>query len=202
MKQGGTFEIGDAGDFEKNQPFSYGAWVRAGKLGISGGVLARMDEKSDYRGWDLYQNDRNFSVHIVNKWPGDALKVSTRKPSVRPGVWQHVYVTYDGSSKAQGVKMFIDGVEQEMKIEANALKGSIKTQTPTRIGQRSHVQIFHEGSVQDVRIYDRKLAPTEIQALAKVGPLRLMLAMAAIKQPTASIKNSKANSMPSRLAAP
>lgn len=178
MKQGGTFDIGDAGDFEKNQPFSYGAWVRAGKLGIGGGVLARMDEKGDYRGWDLYQNDRNFSVHIVNKWPSDALKVSTKKPSVRAGVWQHVYVTYDGSGKAEGVKMFIDGVEQEMKIEVNALKGSIKTQTPTRVGQRSHVQIFHEGSVQDVRIYDRKLAATEIQALAKVGPLRLILASA------------------------
>lgn len=178
MKQGGTFEIGEAGDFEKNQPFSYGAWVRAGKLGMSGGVLARMDEKGDYRGWDLFQSDRNFSVHIVNKWPSDALKVSTRKPSVRPGVWQHVYVTYDGSSKAQGVKMYIDGVEQEMKIEVNALKGSIKTQTPTRVGQRSHVQIFHEGSVQDVRIYDRKLSASEVQSLAKVGPLRLILASA------------------------
>lgn len=178
MKQNGTFEIGDVGNFEKNQPFSYGAWVRAGKLGMSGGVLARMDEKGDYRGWDLFQSDRNFSVHIVNKWPSDALKVSTRKPSVRAGVWQHVYVTYDGSGKAQGVKMYIDGVEQEMKIEVNALKGSIKTQTPTRVGQRSHVQIFHEGSVQDVRIYDRKLSASEVQSLAKVGPLRLILASA------------------------
>ena len=178
MKQDGTFEIGEAGDFEKNQPFSYGAWVRAGKFGITGSILARMDEKGGSRGWDLFQSDRNLTAHIVSTWPGDGLKVSTKKPSVRPGVWQHVYITYDGSGKAQGVKMFIDGVEQEMKIEANALKGSIKTKTPTRIGQRSHGQIFNEGSVQDVRIYDRKLAPAEIQTLAKIGPLRLMLASA------------------------
>lgn len=176
MKTNGTFEIGDAGDFEKDHAFSYGGWVRAGRIGMSGGIIARMDEKGGYRGWDLYQNDRNFSVHIVNTWPSDALKVSTRKPSVRPGVWQHVFVTYDGKGGAQGVKIYIDGVAQELKIDANALKGSIKTTTPTRIGQRSHVQVFHDGSVQDVRIYDRALAAAEIGSLSKVGPLRVMLA--------------------------
>lgn len=176
MKTGGTFDLGNVGDFEKNQPFSYGAWVRVGKIGMSGGILARMDEKGGYRGWDLYQYDRSFSVHIVHNWPDDALKVSTRKPTIRPGVWQHVFVTYDGSGKAGGVKIYVDGVEQELKVDANALKGSIRTQTPTRVGQRSHVQVFHEGSVQDVRIYDRKLAQAEIMTLSKVGPLRLMLA--------------------------
>jgi hypothetical protein len=176
MKPGGTFELGDVGDYEKDHAFSYGAWVRAGKVGLSGGILARMDEKNDFRGWDLFQNDRSFTVHIVNTWPNNALKVTTQKPSIRPGVWQHVFVTYDGSGKGQGVKMYIDGVEQVMKIEVNALKGSIKTTTPTRVGQRSDVQVFHEGSVQDVRIYDRRLAANEVLMLSKVGPLRLMLA--------------------------
>src|SRR5690606_18705992 len=94
------------------------------------------------------------------------------------GVWQHVYVTYDGKGSAQGVKIYIDGVAQELKVDANALKGSIRTTTPTRIGQRSHVQVFHDGSVQDVRIYDRALAAHEVTALSKVGPLRVMLANA------------------------
>lgn len=176
MKTNGTFEIGEVGNFEKNQAFSYGAWVRAGKVGMTGGILARMDEKGGYRGWDLYQNDRTYSVHIVSTWPNDALKVSTRKPSIRPGVWQHVFVTYDGSGKAGGVKMYIDGVDTELKADTNALKGSIKTATPTRIGQRSHVQVFHEGSVQDVRIYERKLTAAEVMTISKVGPLRVMLA--------------------------
>ena len=176
MGTNSTFDIGDVGDFEKDQAFSYGAWVRAGKVGMSGGILARMDEKGGYRGWDLYQNDRSYSVHIINNWPDDALKVSTRRPSVRPGVWQHVFVTYNGSGKAEGVKIYIDGVAQELKIDTNALKNTIRTKTHTRIGQRSHVQVFHEGSVQDVRIYDRQLSAAEITTISKVGPLRLMLA--------------------------
>lgn len=176
MKPGGTFEIGETGNFEKNQPFSYGAWVRAGRAGVFGGILARMDEKDGYRGWDLWQNDTKLAVHIISKWPDDALKVSTTKAALRPGVWQHVFVTYDGKGKAGGVRIFVDGVDTPVKAETNALKGSIKTSTPTRIGQRSHTQLFTEGGVQDVRIYDRQLNPTEVQTLSKVGPLRSMLA--------------------------
>ena len=176
MKPGGTFEIGDVGDFEKDHAFSYGAWVRAGRAGVFGGILARMDEKNGYRGWDLWQNDTSLSVHIVSQWPADALKVSTAKPALRPGVWQHVFVTYDGKGKAGGVRIFVDGVETPVKAETNALKGSIKTTTPTRIGQRSHTQLFTDGGVQDVRIYDRQLAAAEVQALSKVGPLQTMLA--------------------------
>ena len=176
MKAGGTFEIGDVGDFEKNHAFSYGAWVRAGRAGVFGGILARMDEKGDYRGWDLFQNDTKLSVHIVSKWPDDAIKVTTNKPALRPNVWQHVFVTYDGKGKAGGVRIFINGEDTPVKAETNALKGSIKTTTPTRIGQRSHTQLFTDGGVQDVRIYDRQLSAAEVMTISKVGPLSTMLA--------------------------
>jgi len=80
------------------------------------------------------------------------------------------------SASAALLSLSSGAMAQELKIDSNALKGSIKTTTPTRIGQRSHVQVFHDGSVQDVRIYDRTLNATEIQTISKVGPLRLMLA--------------------------
>ena len=176
MKPNGTFEIGDVGDFEKDHAFSYGAWVRADRAGVSGSILARMDEKNGYRGWDLFQGDTRLSVHIVSKWPDDAVKVSTAKPALRPGVWQHVFVTYDGKGKAGSVRIFVDGVEAPIKPDTNALKGSIKTTTPTRIGQRSNGAYFSDGGVQDVRIYDRQLSAVEVATLSKVGPLRTMLA--------------------------
>ncbi|MCC6884669.1 MAG: DUF1553 domain-containing protein [Verrucomicrobiales bacterium] len=177
MTPGGTFEIGDVGDYEKDHAFSYGAWVRAGRAGVFGGILARMDEKADYRGWDLWQNDTKLSVHLVSRWPADALKVTTTKAELKPGVWQHVFVTYDGKGQAGGVKIFVDGVEAPVRAETNALKGSIRTSTPTRIGQRSVTQVFTDGGVQDVRLYDRQLTGAEVKTLSQVGPLRAMLAV-------------------------
>jgi hypothetical protein len=181
-----SFEIGAAGDFEKDQAFSYGAWVRAGSAGISGAILARMDQGAGHRGWDLWQAGNNYAVHLSSSWPGDSLRVVTRRPAVRPGQWQHLFVTYDGSGRASGVRIFLDGEAAEVKVDVDSLKGSIKTGTLTRIGRRSQSQPFEGGSVQDVRIYGRRLEASEVRALAGVVPLRRALA---VGNPAGAVKN-------------
>ena len=179
-----TFELGSLGDYEKNQAFSYGAWIKAGKNGVTGGIIARMDENNGYRGWDLWQQDRSIAVHIVDSWPDNALKVETQKPMLKPGQWQHVFVTYDGSGKAGGVKIYLDGEEQKLKVVSNKLdaKASIRTTTPMRVGQRSGNQVFTGGAVQDVRLYSIKLQPAQVKTIASVGPLRAILAAASDKR--------------------
>ncbi len=178
-----TFDIAEAGDFEKNQAFSYGAWINAAKSG-SGGIIARMDEKNAFRGWDLFQSDKMLAVHIVSQWPGNALKVSTRKNTLKPGQWQHVFVTYNGTGKAEGVKIYVDGKPETLKMEVNNLTAdaSIRTQSPMRIGGRSGTQIFNGGSLQDARLYSRAITPAEVTTLISAGPLRAMLAVAAEKR--------------------
>jgi hypothetical protein len=184
FKAGGTFDVGNVGDFEKKQAFSYGAWIKAGRNGVFGSVVARMDEKNGYRGWDLFQSDRGLSVHLVSKWPEDAIKVSTRNAVLRPGTWQHVFVTYNGSGKPNGIKIYLNGEEQKLIVDMSTLKptSSIRTTTSFRIGQRSNASVFEGGSAQDVRVYDRLLAPSEIETIAKVGPLRAILAAASDKR--------------------
>ncbi|MGH7172117.1 MAG: DUF1549 domain-containing protein, partial [Gemmataceae bacterium] len=59
VQSGGTLEVADAGDFDNKQGFSYGAWVKFTKNVPSGAIFARMDDKHDFRGWDLWvQNGR------------------------------------------------------------------------------------------------------------------------------------------------
>lgn len=184
MKLGGTFDLGAAGDFEKDQAFSYGAWIKAGRNGVSGGIIARMDEKGGYRGWDLFQSDRAISVHIISAWPDDAIKVSTPNTVITPGKWQHVFVTYDGSGQAKGVQIFLNGAAQPLVVNTETLKpdSSIRTSSPLRIGQRSHVQVFADGAVQDVRVYSRLVTPAEISRIATVGPIRGLLAATTAKR--------------------
>jgi hypothetical protein len=168
-----TIDLGSAGDWEWNQPFSYGAWVKAPNDSSSGGILARMDERANFRGWDLWQNGSAYAVHLIDSWPGNALKVVSPNNSVRPGIWQHLFVTCDGSGKPEGIKIFINGQSQKLVTETNTLKpnASIRTTTPTRIGQRSDQQLFDGGQVQDVRLYNRTLAAGEIRSLVRQGVL-------------------------------
>ncbi len=178
MKLGSTFELGGLGDFEKDEAFSYGCWIRAASSEASGGILARMDEKNDYRGWDLWQQGRAIGVHMIDTWPENGLKVVTRGGVLQPGQWQHVFATYDGSGQPGGVKIFVDGKQEPLNIATDTLKAeaSIRTETPLRIGQRSHTQLFDGGAVQDVRIYRRALSPEQVRAIAQTAPLQSILA--------------------------
>ncbi len=84
------FEAADSGDFEKDHAFSYGAWVKLPRRGMTGSVLARMDDTHDYRGWDIWLEENRIATHIVHKWPDDALKVTARArcpPMPGPTCW-------------------------------------------------------------------------------------------------------------------
>lgn len=184
VKSGATFELGEYGNFERNQAFSYGAWIKAANKSGSGGILARMDVGAAHRGWDLYQGGGNLSVHLIDAWPSNALKVSTSRAVLDPSQWQHVFVTYNGSGKADGIKMFINGQSEPLRTNTQTLtaEASIVTQTPLRVGQRSSGEVFEGGSVQDVRIYACELTADEILKLAEIGPLQTLLAKPAAER--------------------
>src|SRR5262249_44896105 len=150
---GATAVFESAGDFDHGQPFSYGAWVFVPPdYNGSSSVFARMDEKNNYRGWDLWIQGGEFAAPVVSKWPENAIKVRAGKRPVKKGAWQHVFVTYDGSGKTSGLKLFVDGVAAEPEIENGAgITGSIRTSTPFKLAQRSDGAHFDNVALQDVR---------------------------------------------------
>jgi len=175
--EGGTVEIPDAGDFELGRPFSYGAWVFVPPdYNDSASFLARMDTGKAYRGWDLWHDQGAFGAHFVNEWPGNAMKVRTKKRLAKEGQWQHVFVTCDGSGKAEGVRLYVDGVAAELEAGPTTVTGSIRTAVPFTLARRSGSDFFKGGSLQDVRLYGRLLTPPEVRALASMDSLRTLLA--------------------------
>jgi hypothetical protein len=78
-----------------------------------------------------------------------------------------VAVSYDGSSKATGVRVFYDGVEQPTQVEADRLSQPTRTQVPLHVGQRHTSDPISGAAIQDLRIYKRALSVAEIATLAK-----------------------------------
>jgi hypothetical protein len=163
---GGVIEIAQAGDFDTSQAFSYGAWVNLTKRAQFGAVLARMDDQHDYRGWDLWVEENRVGAHIISKWQEDAIKVISNTP-VKLRQWNHLFVTYDGSGKAAGVKVYVNGVPQETTAVADGLKNSIRTTVPLKIAQRHSGQRVDGALIEDVRVYGRKLSGMEVDQVVK-----------------------------------
>ncbi len=169
-------DLGDLGDFQRTDAFSYGGWVKPQKNG-HGALLARMDDKNAFRGFDLLCGDNRIEVHIINTWPTNALKVTTKK-ALKADKWQHVFATYDGSSKASGVKVYVDGEEYEWKIEQDRLTDTIKTDKALQIGSRTPGSRI-KGEIDEVMVFSRKLEQTEVQQLAGASPIKEILQIAA-----------------------
>jgi hypothetical protein len=168
LKPGGTLEIPDAGDFDTKQAFSYGCWVKLPAGGQPGSVFARMDNTKGYRGWDLWYENGRLATHIINTWPTDALKVVMKNPLSPSNVWHHVFITYDGSVKATGIKIYIDGEPQPTEIANENLRptSTTKTTVPLKLGQRHTTERLKSVLMEDVRIYDRLLDASEVRGIA------------------------------------
>ncbi|MFT7643812.1 MAG: hypothetical protein ACI9G1_005578, partial [Pirellulaceae bacterium] len=173
---GGNFiDLGDIGNFERTDKFSYGAWIKPDGAG-SGAPVARMDDAAGYRGYDLHIAGGNVAVHLISAWAANAIKVTT-KTKLKANQWQHVFATYDGSSKAAGIKIYFDGKPQEWQVNNDKLSGTIRTAKPLYIGRRNPGSPF-KGLVDDLRVYDRELTEAEIGSLAGSDPIGPILAIA------------------------
>ncbi len=163
--QGKALEFGSVGDFERDGAFSCAGWVFLAANDSSGAICARMNNADANRGWDFWVQARRIGTHLIHAWPGNAVKVVS-KEQVPANSWVHVAVTYDGTSAASGVKVYYDGKPQEVNVEVNSLKDSIRTQVPFRVGDRVEGNPFH-GGLYDLRVYRRALGPGEVTALAQ-----------------------------------
>ncbi|WP_169972609.1 DUF1553 domain-containing protein [Tautonia rosea] len=162
---GGALEIAGVGDFDTSEPFAVSAWVKLPRRGMTGAVVARMDEANEHRGWDLWIEGNRVGAHLVHAWPSDALKVVS-KSEIERNRWTHVSVSYDGSGKASGVSIAIDGQPQGVDVATDQLKETIRSEVPFKIGQRNGSSRLEGAMIRDVRIFNRSLATTEVAALA------------------------------------
>jgi len=153
------------GDFERTNAFSFAAWVRLNKQNREGALFARMaDESGHFTGWDLWVESGKPGTHILHDWTNDAIKVVSRKelPEDR---WSFVCVTYDGSSKAGGVKIYVNGELQEMDLKSDNLQSSIHTGAPFKIGQRDSDSTLAQAGLQDLSLFGRELQAEDILGL-------------------------------------
>ncbi len=152
-------DAGQVAKLDRGSAFTFSAWVRPDR---NGAILSKMDSDADYRGYDLLLlKGGQLKIHLVHKWPDDAIAVTT-KASLEMGTWTHVCVTYDGSSKASGLRVYISGQSTPVDVNSDKLTNSFTIDQPLRIGRRSKGDFF-KGAVADVRVYDQALPADAIQ---------------------------------------
>jgi mono/diheme cytochrome c family protein len=160
------------GHFTRADPFSFALWIRPAVHVPRQTVLhhshAWMDAGS--RGYEIVLEDGHVAVGLHHMWPGNSLKVRTvdRAPT---NSWTHVAFAYDGSSRAAGLAVYLDGRRAGVEvIRDNLWKDITYGQPDLTIGQRMRDFGFKGGLVDELNVFDRALFPVEVARLAGAQP--------------------------------
>ena len=175
----GHADLGARYDFEKTNKFSVGLWVRIGAK-TTGAPIGKMENTPNFRGWDIEFNAGKASVHLIHKWPEEMIHVQTEK-EVAADTFQHLAFSYDGSGKAAGLKLFLNGQPVATKALKDKLTGTIKTTAPFAIGRRGGGGSPFSGRVDELHVFPRTLTAAEIGTLAG-GPTLTLVAIEPAKR--------------------
>jgi hypothetical protein len=102
-----------------------------------------------------------------DRTPMRGIKVATVTPLPTDGHWDHLFFTYDGSGKAAGVKIYVNGAPVATKTVSDTLAhNSIRTTAPLQLGRESpDEQPARDTRYQDFRVYARALNVDEAKRL-------------------------------------
>ncbi len=154
---------GVAAFVEVDKPFTMSAWLKTPVNRVSALFSKVKQGDSDMRGFDIWIDRADIGMNLSSAYPDNTIRVMARK-QLKANAWQHVAVTYDGSSKAAGIQIFVDGKAQKFDVEDDSLTGTIQNESPFRIGGR-YPNMNFEGEIDDIRLYDRVLSQDEIGAV-------------------------------------
>ncbi len=178
--------LNDNGFYDQYDPFSASVWVNPKKEEIN--HLKNIIGNSNnflgfYRGWEMILDSSNHvSLRLIHRLPDDYLEVVT-EDSVPFDTWTQLGFSYDGSGKASGVSLFINGKNQKVKSLNDKLTRSIlpiheytaKLDTlPLRLGKSYRLFTsdpgIYKGLIDEVKLYDRELSSLEMAKLGDADP--------------------------------
>jgi hypothetical protein len=156
--------FGNIASFERTQVFSIELWMST----TSGGTLiSRRESSGNYRGWEIMYSGGVLYFYFANITVSKMISVSSSS-YLADGLWHHIIVTYNGSSLASGVKIYIDASLKSLTIQYNTLTDTTITGNDCHLAARSGSSVFN-GKIDECLIYTKELSSSEVIARYNSG---------------------------------
>ena len=155
------------------------AYERAWVYGQSQATL-----DSGYRGITVMVEEGKATVKIAHFYPGNAIEIVSREqlPIKR---WVHLTMSYDGSSRADGVRIYLDGKQLAVEVRYDTLTNKIDTNKAFKhvvIGAINRDKGLKGAKLKSFQLYEAALDPSQVQALHAGAPVMQANAQIVSKQ--------------------
>ncbi|MBI1345820.1 DUF1553 domain-containing protein [bacterium] len=162
------------GNFHRYEPFTVSLWLQTPDMKDRAVIFHRSRAWTDAasRGYELLLIDGRLQWSLIHFWPGDAVSIQSQSP-LPTREWVHVTVSSDGSGRASGLRIFINGQLAETNIIRDHLQKDITGGggDSIAIGERFRDRGFKGGLVDEFRVWNRALTDLEIAEVYAPGSL-------------------------------
>ena len=155
------------GNFKREETFSVSLWLKTPDVKERAVVFHRSRAWTDAasRGYELLIEDGRLKWSLIHFWPGNAISIAA-KSQMPVNEWVHVVVSSDGSSRAAGLTLRINGAITDVDVVKDNLTREITGGGGDNIalGERFRDRGFRGGMIDDFRVFSRRLS--DVEALA------------------------------------
>jgi len=184
LRQGGYLDAGKLGPWAPDRPRSWSTWLQIdGDIaGVEGPVFSQVSPDGKRNGYHVNLIERELDTFVVgfrlhsDRKAGKGIEVISKTTIPRKQM-THIAVTYDGSRKASGVRLFIDGKESGVTVGNDSFSGTFSTEEQLLIGAETESssdkgirdELLGNTIIDDARVYDTALTGVQIRALHQLS---------------------------------
>ena len=185
------FELPSIGTFQRHEPFSIALRIFIPE-DLENGVIFHKGigtKLYNFRGYHLALKENKFELLLAHLHPANAIVKYSLEEAPREQ-WLQLTFTYDGSSSANGVKLFLNGSELSTDTFVDNLYKDIVFRNDTwgtrhmpkdpglQFGARWRGKGIGNAIVDDILVFDRQLSEIEVLQISSSEKLQEILAKA------------------------
>jgi hypothetical protein len=187
LLQGGYFDLGDVlGEVSPDRAMSWIAWANPTRevAGAEGPIFSCVSPDKSARGFQVSLIEaKDASFHLgfrihSDRSAGESIEVVSQ-PTIPLNQLSQVAVSWDGSLKASGVSLYLDGKMVPVEIrkdkfgkafrQKESLLVGAETETSSDRGVRD--ELLANTVIDDLRVYGEKLEPGQVASLFQLDPV-------------------------------
>jgi hypothetical protein len=156
--------LADFANFERTDPFSLECWFKTSVVGGLNHLLSKMENAGNFRGWALRVNSGKveFVLSSIFGGVGQSMLRMRTVNDFNDGIWHHAIITYDGSSLATGVRVYIDNISRALVTVVDNLLSTIINATNLNFAARTGGAYAYSGELDEIVIWAKELTQEEV----------------------------------------
>lgn len=137
--------------FERMEPFTVSFWIKTPKPYDEARVFYNGNGRiQGYRGWEVVLDSSRLSFRLNHAHPYQSIDIRL-KEELPLNEWRHYVWTYDGSSKASGMKIYENG----QRIAVDTVRDHLYRSARPYTDKRATVYMHYQGLILGASHYDQ-----------------------------------------------